>query len=572
MCWLPLDCWLRGNSWRSKSRCYLRESWIPTQGQLSLRQFPCSPALFLLDVSYACVNRLDFVARATSSLFLEYKNVLFSTVSLAAIKSISLNAVSHLHQLDHSFHLGKNTGSLIKSIDRANRGLAFLCTSLIFNVLPTTFEIGLVTAILANHFGRSFAICGLGTIGTYAAFTFLLSAWRTSIRREMNRAESTASARAYDSLINHEAVKAFGGLKHELEEYSTHLEHYNRAAEKSSSSLFLLNAGQNAIFSASIAGMMWMVYIKQPALSAGDLVFLNALMMQLTQPLNFLGTIYREIKQAIVDVENLTSLTSTRSLVEDKGTALLSAKSARISFDRVSFCYPGSEREILRSISLSIAARSRIGIVGVSGSGKSTIAKLLFRFFDCTDGAISIDDQNIKDVTLESLRRKISLVPQDVALFNRSIFYNIAYGNLHATEERVYEIAKAVGIDSFVSKLPSGYETLVGERGLMLSGGEKQRIALARALLKDAPILVFDEATSSLDAETEAFLIGLLEKEIFNEKTIIMIAHRLQSLRFMDEIVVIGKDGSISERGTHLQLLQIEGGIYQEMWSKANFS
>lgn len=512
---------------------------------------------------------LDLAARTGTSLFQELKNVLFTRVSYRAIRSISLGAFNHLLQLDHSFHVSRNTGAITKSIDRAVKGLGFLFNSLVFNIIPTTVEIGLVSGLVGYKYGIGYAIISLSTVAVYSAFTIVVSTWRTRIRRVMNAADNSIANKAFDSLTNHESIKAFTAFQHESNAYDRCLADFQKAALRAQSSLCVLNVGQSLIFSLAITTIM-LKACNESLLSVGDLVFLNGLMIQLAQPLNFLGSIYREIRQALIDIDGLLGFTGRSTKISDNQSTQLMVTKGQIEFKQVTFDYGQADKTLLNNFSLTIPGGSKVAIVGESGCGKSTLSRLLLRFYNPISGSISVDGQEIQSVSLDSLRSQISIVPQDINLFNNSIEYNIKYGRMDATKEQVEEAAKRANIHRFIQSLPEGYRTNVGERGNALSGGEKQRIAIARCLLKDAPIIVLDEATSSLDPGTEAQFVSLMRSSEMKNKTFLMIAHRLTSVRHADLIVVLGKGGVVLESGSHDTLMQIPNGKYRSMYLQSD--
>ncbi|KAJ3055007.1 Iron-sulfur clusters transporter atm1, mitochondrial [Rhizophlyctis rosea] len=522
-------------------------------------------------------------ARLGSSLFQELRNAIFGRVAQRAIRSAARNIFYHLQQLDLSFHLSRQTGGLIRAIDRGTKGINQILLSMVFHVIPTALEISLVCGILTYSFGAAYAGVALATLTAYSIFTFTTTAWRTKFRKQMNMADNEAATTATDSLLNFEAVKYFNNETHEMRRYDQALQKYESAAIKTATSLAFLNAGQNAIFSVALTGMMWMASqgIVEGALTVGDLVMINGLVFQLSMPLNFLGTVYRETRQSLIDMDTMFRLQHVQSKIINRpnATALTLPKGGEIVFDNVSFGYTPT-RPILKNVSFTIPAGKTVAFVGPSGCGKSTILRLLFRSFDTESGRILIDGQDIRGVTLESLRTTLGVVPQDTILFNQTIHYNIAYGRLDASQEEIVEAAKRAHIhDVITHRFTDGYQTKVGERGLMISGGEKQRVQLARAFLKDPPILLFDEATSALDQETEAaisqtireFLKSPRIQDVSDEptadsksRTAVFIAHRLSTIMDCDLIVVL-KDGGVVEQGSHSELLA-KGGLYANMW------
>ncbi|KAG0031459.1 Iron-sulfur clusters transporter atm1, mitochondrial [Podila clonocystis] len=509
------------------------------------------------------------LARAGSSIFGELRNAVFAAVAQKAIRRVSANVFEHLHRLDMSFHLTKQTGGLSRAIDRGTKGISFLLSSMVFHLLPTALEITMVCSILTYQFGPSFAAVTAATMGAYAWFTIQTTAWRTKFRKQANAADNQAATVAVESLINFESVKYFNNEKFELKQYDDALAKYEKSSLKIASSLAFLNAGQNVIFSTSLTAMMYLAAqgVLSGTMTVGDVVMINQLVFQLSLPLNFLGSVYRELRQALVDMEAMFNLQGVNVKVEEKPNAAaleLGAKGGELRFEDVVFGYH-PDRPILKGISFVVPAGKKVAIVGPSGCGKSTLLRLLFRFYDPQSGAVYIDNQNIRDVKLDSVRSQIAVVPQETALFNTTIKKNIQYGRVTASDEEVYQAAKRAQIHDAIMKLPDKYETKVGERGLMLSGGEKQRVALSRAILKNSPIMFFDEATSALDTHTEQGLLSNI-RSVLHEKggTSMFIAHRLRTIADADEIIVL-KDGQIAERGRHDELLK-KDGIYKFMW------
>ncbi|PKS11251.1 hypothetical protein jhhlp_003012 [Lomentospora prolificans] len=507
--------------------------------------------------------------RIGATVFQELRNAIFASVAQKAIRRVARNVFDHLLRLDLSFHLSKQTGGLTRAIDRGTKGISFLLTSMVFHILPTALEISMVCGILTWQYGAKFAAITVLTMVGYTAFTIWTTAWRTKFRRRANAADNKASTVAVDSLINYEAVKYFNNEPFEVARYDKALKEYEKSSIKVATSLAFLNSGQNIIFSTALTAMMYLACngVAQGALTVGDLVMVNQLVFQLSVPLNFLGSVYRELRQSLLDMETLFNLQKVNVTVTDAPNAkpLALPRGGEIKFENVTFGYH-PDRPILRNLNLTIPAGKKVAIVGPSGCGKSTLLKLLFRFYDVPSGRILIDDQDLREVTMESLRKSIGVVPQDTPLFNDSIEHNIRYGNIDATHEEIVAVAQRAHIHEIVQKFPDGYNTKVGERGMMISGGEKQRLAVSRLLLKDPPLLFFDEATSALDTHTEQALMANINS-ILREKgrTSVFVAHRLRTI-FDADLIIVLREGAVAEMGTHQQLID-SGGVYSELWS-----
>ena len=505
--------------------------------------------------------------RLSTTLFTELREYTFARVTQRAVRTIALRVFRHLHSLSLRFHLNRQTGGMTRDIERGTRGVSSLVSYTLFSILPTLVEIGLVIGYLALHYDIWFSLITASALLSYIVFTVSVTEWRTHFRRTMNELDSKANTRAVDSLINYETVKYFGNEDVEAQRYDEGLRHYETAAVKSQTSLSLLNSGQSAIIAIAVSLILWRATrgVIGGSMTLGDLVLVNSFMIQLYIPLNFLGVIYREIKQSLADMERLFSLLDQHREIADRADApSLLVQGAEVRFSHVDFSYEPN-RQILFDVDFTIPAGSTAAVVGHSGSGKSTLARLLFRFYDVDAGAILIDGQDVREVTQASLRKAIGIVPQDTVLFNDSIEYNIAYGRPGATHADIVAAAKAAYIHDFIVSLPDGYATRVGERGLKLSGGEKQRVAIARTLLKHPAILIFDEATSALDSKAEQAIQAQL-KEIARSRTTLVIAHRLSTVVDAAQILVMDH-GRIVERGTHAQLLQADG-LYAQMWAR----
>jgi len=505
-------------------------------------------------------------ARIISFTFVAVRDALFSKVSQHSIRQISLNMFKHLHNLSLQFHLNRQTGALAKYIDRGTKGIDFLLRYVLFNVVPIFFEIFLVAGILFYLYGVWYAVVTLTTIGLYSYLSFQITEWRNVFRERMNRADNDVSTKMIDSLLNFETVKYFNNEQYEFHRLDKSLKDYELAANQSRHSLSLLNVAQTFIIMLGITIMLVMsAYgIRNGNIDVGGFVVINAYMLQLYQPLNFLGSVYREIRQSLTDMENMFSLLEVSTVSKDSREDMPENNNADIRFNKVSFDYD-IRRTIIKDISFTVPNGKKVAIVGPTGAGKSTISRLLFKFYDPKEGEIYINNININRVSQESLRQIIGVVPQDTVLFNDTIYYNIVYGKIKANKEEVISAAKNADIHDFISSLPDGYETIVGERGLKLSGGEKQRVAIARTILKNPKIFFFDEATSALDSSTEKEIQKNLEN-VSKDKTTLIIAHRLSTAANADNIIVLDK-GVITEQGTHESLL-LEKGKYFEMWEK----
>ncbi|XP_007548448.1 PREDICTED: ATP-binding cassette sub-family B member 7, mitochondrial isoform X2 [Poecilia mexicana] len=512
------------------------------------------------------------LSRACAAFFNELRNTVFGKVAQSSIRRIAKNVFLHLHNLDLGFHLSRQTGALSKAIDRGTRGISFVLSALVFNLGPTVFEMALVSGILYYKCGGQFAAVALGTLSAYTIFTILVTQWRTRFRIEMNKADNEAGNAAIDSLLNYETVKYFNNEKYEAERYDEFLKIYESSSLKTTSTLAMLNFGQSAIFSVGLTAIMLLASkgITAGTMTVGDLVMVNGLLFQLSLPLNFLGTVYRETRQALIDMNTLFTLLSVDTKIKEKDLApplIVTPQDATIRFEDVCFEYLEGQK-VLNGVSFEVPAGKKVAIVGGSGSGKSTIVRLLFRFYEPHQGNIYIAGQNIREVSLDSLRKALGVVPQDAVLFHNTIFYNLQYGNINATAEEVYQVARLAGLHDAILRMPHGYDTQVGERGLKLSGGEKQRVAIARAILKNPPILLYDEATSSLDSITEENILSST-KEIVKDRTSLFIAHRLSTIVDADEILVLNQ-GKVAEQGSHRALLATPGSLYAELWNAQN--
>jgi ATP-binding cassette, subfamily B, heavy metal transporter len=495
------------------------------------------------------------------------RDAVFARVGQRAVRQLALETFRHIHALSMRYHITRKTGGLSRIIERGVKGVDFLLRFMLFSVGPLILELSFVSALFAVLFGWQYMVVVVATIAIYVTFTFRVTEMRVKIRREMNDQDTDANQKALDSLLNFETVKYFNAEEREAARYDNAMRQYETAAVKSGQSLSFLNAGQSFIITAGLVIVMAMAArgVQAGVLTVGDFVMINASMIQITMPLNFLGTVYREIRQALVDMGAMFALLGQPAEVVDApGAKALAVTGGEIAFDNVAFAYDPA-RPILRGISFKVGAGQKVALVGPSGSGKSTVGRLLFRFYEVTAGAIRIDGQDIRDVTQTSLHGLIGVVPQDTVLFNDTVYYNIAYGRDNATEAEVHAAARAARIHDFIMSLPDGYKTTVGERGLKLSGGEKQRVGIARTLLKNPPILILDEATSALDTQTERSIQDSLT-EMGQGRSVITIAHRLSTIADADLILVL-EDGVVTESGTHDALLT-QDGKYAAMWAR----
>ena len=503
--------------------------------------------------------------RLSTSLFTELRELIFAKATEGTARSISLQVFRHLHALSLRFHLERQTGGMTRDIERGTRAVHSLISYSLYSIVPTLIEVTMVLTLLAVKFDAWFAWITIAALVVYITFTITVTEWRTQYRKQMNEMDSTAHSRAIDSLLNYETVKYFNNEEFEAHRYDENLERLRRASLKSQSTLSLLNTGQQLIIATALVAMLWRATegVVAGRMTLGDLVMVNAFMIQLYIPLNFLGMIYREIKQALTDLDKMFTLLERNREVDDvPGAKALVVSRGEVRFDRVSFAYDPA-RPILQDVSFTIPPGKTVAVVGPSGAGKSTLARLLYRFYDINSGAITIDGQELRGVTQASLRGAIGIVPQDTVLFNDTVAYNIAYGRAGATQDEVVAAARAAHIHGFIAATPKGYETMVGERGLKLSGGEKQRVAIARTLLKNPPVLIFDEATSALDSANERAIQAEL-RSVSQGKTALVIAHSLSTVVDAHEIVVL-EAGRVVERGAHADLLA-RGGPYAEMW------
>ncbi len=503
--------------------------------------------------------------RLLSALFNELRDAVFAKVRYHAMRFVAIGVFKHLHSLDLSFHLDRRIGGITRDIDRGTQSVSTLLSIFVFNILPSLFEIFLVIGLLWISYDLFFAATSLITVFLYILLTLAITNWRMKYRYDMNDMQSEANTNAVDSLINYETVKYFNQDNFEVERYDNTMRRWEEVAVKSFTSMTALNFAQSAVIAIGVTIILILAAdgVVKSALTLGDMIMIQALLLQLFLPLGSLGIIYRQIKHNFIDMNNMFDLLEKSSKIKDiKGAKDIEVNNAKVEFQNISFAYEGKDK-VLKDISFSIEPGQKVAIVGSSGSGKSTISKLLFRFYDVSSGQILIDGQDIKQYTQRSVQSAIGVVPQEPVMFNESIFYNISYGKYGATKEEVVQAAKLAYIHDFISKLPLGYDTLVGERGLKLSGGEKQRMAIARVLLKNPPILIFDEATSALDSHSEKMVQKALD-ELAQKHTTLVIAHRLSTIIDSSNIIVLG-DGKVIEQGTHQELIQ-SGGEYKRLW------
>ncbi|KAF7967137.1 hypothetical protein HWV62_35698 [Athelia sp. TMB] len=574
MIWRLLENVWPKNDWNTRGRVIFGLSLL-VAGKLLNVQVPqiFKNVIDALNVDIAAASTVWIVAgtmilgygaaRIGATLSGELLNAVFANIGQRAIRKVARETFEHLLNLDLKFHLSRQTGGLTRAIDRGTKGITFIMQAIIFRIVPTALEISLVCGILTYKFGWDFAAITAVTLAAYTWFTVRTTSWRTQFRRDANKADNKAATTAVDSLLNYEAVKHFNNEKYEVAQYDKHLANYEKSSVKITTSLAYLNSGQNVIFSSALTATMFLA--AQGTMSVGDLVMVNQLIFQLSLPLNFLGTIYREMRQNLLDMEVLFNLQEQNKPQADPPNAPpLALRGGSIRFENINFGYH-PERPIFRDLSFTVPAGAKVAIVGPSGCGKSTIFRLLYKFYHPDAGRIVIDDQDIHAVQTPSVRKAIGVVPQDTPLFHADIMHNIRYGRLDATDEEVREAARKANVHATVSRLPDGYKTTVGERGLMISGGEKQRLAIARVLLEDPPILFFDEATSALDTRTESELMRNINSTLLTRaRTSIFIAHRLRTIVESDLIIVLN-EGRVAEQGSHEELLKL-GGLYHSMW------
>jgi len=506
-------------------------------------------------------------SRVLMAVLTQMRDGVFAKVSMNAVRRLAFMVFEHIHQLSLRFHLERKTGGLTRVLERGRNAIETIVRMVIMQAVPTVIELALIVAVLLYQFDWRYVAVIVATVICYTVFTYLATEWRIGIRRRMNDSDTDANVKAIDSLLNYETVKYFSAEEREARRYDRSMERYEEASVEAYISLAVLNAGQATIFTIGLAVCMVMCAygIQQGHNTVGDFVMINAMMIQLYQPLNFMGMVYREIKQAMIDIETMFGILARKPEIEDKpGAQALVVREGAIRFDNVNFSYEPA-RPILKGLSFTVPAGNTVAIVGPSGAGKSTVSRLLYRFYEVSSGRIEIDGQDIRDVTQKSLRESIGMVPQDTVLFNDTIRYNIRYGRWEATDEEVEEAARLAQIDGFIRMSPKGYETEVGERGLKLSGGEKQRVAIARTILKGPPILLLDEATSALDSHTEREIQDALDR-VSRNRTTLVIAHRLSTIVAAHEIIVLDQ-GTIAERGTHQELLA-QRGLYASMWNR----
>jgi ABC-type transport system involved in Fe-S cluster assembly fused permease/ATPase subunit len=537
------------------------------QGNVSDAPAPSSSWLGWVLLAPILMTVIIGVMRIVMAVFTQLRDGVFANVSMHAVRRLAFMVFEHMHLLSLRFHLERKTGGLTRVLERGRNAIETIVRMVLLQAVPTVIELSLVVVVLLYQFDWRYVAVIIATVICYTVYTYLATEWRIGIRRRMNDSDTDANVKAIDSLLNYETVKYFVAEEREAKRYDRSMERYEHASVQAYVSLSVLNAGQATIFSIGLAVCMVMcaMGIQEGRNTVGDFVMINAMMIQLYQPLNFMGMVYREIKQAVIDIETMFGILARKPEIEDKPEALpLAVKQGAIRFENVSFAYEAT-RPILKGLSFEVPAGKTVAIVGPSGAGKSTISRLLFRFYDITGGAIVIDGQDIRDVQQASVRAAIGMVPQDTVLFNDTIRYNIRYGRWEATDAEVEEAARMAQIDGFIRLSPKGYETEVGERGLKLSGGEKQRVAIARTILKAPPILVLDEATSALDSHTEKEIQDALDR-VSKNRTTLVIAHRLSTIVAADEIIVLDQ-GVIVERGTH-QALLAKGGLYASMWNR----